>query len=58
MKTYPSKETQQAMFDFFMRTSAPRLLAKAKAKELEDYLIQEDDLMHKKPQEREPFSDS
>lgn len=36
MKTYPSKKTQQDMFDFFMRTSAPRLLKKAKEKEKEE----------------------
>lgn len=36
MKTYPSKETQQAMFDFFMRTSAPRLVQKAKEEKKKD----------------------
>ena len=29
-KIYISPETQQSMYDFFMRTSAPRILAKMK----------------------------
>lgn len=33
MKTVPSIETQHRMVEFFMKTSAPRILAERKAKE-------------------------
>ncbi len=35
MKNMPSTETQQAMADFFMRTSVPRILEERRLKELE-----------------------
>jgi len=35
MKNMPSLETQQAMADFFMRTSVPRILEERELEELE-----------------------
>ena len=35
MKNMPNLETQQKMHEFFMKTSAPRILEERKLKELE-----------------------